>query len=96
MYAIYVYYRVPAEAAKELQARLIAAHTALAVSTGVSGRLLHRSDEPLLWMEVYEGVADREAFFRALEQALSACRVTELIPFSSRKNEVFQEFQPAL
>lgn len=91
-YAFYVYYRVAAETAEALERRVSAAQTALALATGIRGRLLHRSGEPLLWMEIYEGVGDRATFVQALDQVLTAHRVTELLPTASRKSEVFEDF----
>ena len=33
---------------------------------GVSARIMKKVGEPLLWMEVYEGVHDRDEFLSAL------------------------------
>ena len=36
--------------------------------TGVRGRWMHRRDDPLTYMEVYEGVKDEKAFEALLER----------------------------
>jgi len=60
----FVYYRV-AEPAKALLAvgDLLADVEA---RTGVAGRLVARCDDPSTWMEIYEPVADADAFARDL------------------------------
>src|SRR5258706_11717245 len=52
----YVYYRVSAAHVTAARQAVAAMLTLLEQRTSVSGRLLRRQDEPLLWMEVYEGV----------------------------------------
>jgi hypothetical protein len=91
----YVYYRV-------LPTHAAAAKTALALilaqleeRTGVTGRLLQRQNEPLLWMEIYEGVRDGRAFERALEELLVAANFAALLaPGSARKIERFVAAAP--
>ena len=52
----YVYYRVD-PAHSELAAAVVRSfQDQIFCRTGVRGRRLHRRDEPLLWMEVYEPV----------------------------------------
>lgn len=58
----YIYYRVRPGQQGELMAALSAMQAALAEATGVSGRFRRRVDDPLTWMEVYEGVADPREF----------------------------------
>ena len=91
----YVYYRVlpthPA-AAKAALARIL---TQLEERTGVTGRLLQRQDEPLLWMEIYEGVRDAHGFERVLSKLLAAADFTALLaPGSARKTERFVAVAP--
>ncbi|MBK8335467.1 MAG: DUF4936 family protein [Sterolibacteriaceae bacterium] len=43
-------------------AALSAMQAALAEATGISGRFRRRVDDPLTWMEVYEGVGDPRLF----------------------------------
>jgi hypothetical protein len=91
----YVYYRVlptHAAAAKAALARIFAQ---LEERTGVTGRLLQRQDEPLLWMEIYEGVRDAHGFERVLSESLAAADFTALLaPGSVRKIERFVAVAP--
>ncbi|GGY10580.1 DUF4936 family protein [Paludibacterium paludis] len=66
---VYIYYRLTgidspdAETLKAMQAWL-------AEHGGVRGRLMRKCDDATTWMEVYEGIADQEAFAAALSDAL--------------------------
>jgi hypothetical protein len=83
----YVWYRVGRdEAAAELAVRTMMAR--LGCRSGVPGRLLKKRDEPRLWMEVYEGVADADAFERLLAQALDEYDV-EMFLDGARCSECF-------
>jgi Domain of unknown function (DUF4936) len=86
----YVYYRVSAahvRSARQLVATLL---KSLEQRTSISGRLLRRQEEPLLWMEVYEGVRDSAAFEGALAELLDANGLaTFLEPGTTRKTERF-------
>jgi Domain of unknown function (DUF4936) len=67
--AYYVYYRIPGDA--QASARDLAAAVLAGVErrSGVRGRIARRRDDPLTWMEIYEGVVDAAAFERALDEA---------------------------
>ncbi|MCW3481393.1 DUF4936 family protein [Neisseriaceae bacterium JH1-16] len=67
--SLYVYFKLPA-ADTALFQRLSAMQAELAWQTGADARLLHRRDDSLTWMEVYEGIADADAFQAALDAAL--------------------------
>lgn len=86
----YVYYRVlptHVAAAKAALARILAQ---LEERTGVAGRLLQRQDEPLMWMEIYEGVRDGRGFERVLSELLATADFTALLaPGSARTTERF-------
>lgn len=86
----YVYYRVdPARAAAARQT-VAAVLATIEERAGVTGRLLQRQDEPLLWMEVYESVRDPERFEAMLSDLLDTHRFSEfLAPGSARKIERF-------
>ncbi|MEO8740620.1 MAG: DUF4936 family protein, partial [Casimicrobiaceae bacterium] len=91
----YVYYRVlstQVAAARAVIARLFA-H--LEERTGVSGRLLQRQDEPLLWMEIYEGVRDAREFERILAELLAETDfAVYLVPGAERHTERFVAAAP--
>jgi hypothetical protein len=61
----YVYYRITADTAAA-RATIGALMADVEARTGVSGRLLARSDDPSTWMEIYEPVGDPGAFARTL------------------------------
>ncbi|NMG31538.1 DUF4936 family protein [Aromatoleum evansii] len=89
----YVYYRVRADAEHEdAEATVRAMQAALERRTGVAGRLLERRDDAVTWMEVYEGVADPEAFEAALRIETDAHQVADLVePGAARHTERFVE-----
>jgi hypothetical protein len=90
--AYYIYYRVQPARAEELAARMRALQAALRAETGVQGRLMSKRGEPLLWMEVYEGVADAEGFERTLERLVREHGVAAALqPGSPRHLECFVE-----
>ncbi len=57
--------------------------------TGVAGRRLCRRDDPLMWMEIYESVADAVAFERALSQAVDASGLGACLDAGARTTERF-------
>jgi hypothetical protein len=67
---VYIYYRIdPAQA--ETAARAVdTLLAALAPYCSVAPRRLARCDEPALWMEVYQDIADFAAFSRQLDDTL--------------------------
>jgi Domain of unknown function (DUF4936) len=86
----YVYYRVAADRADAARHAVAIMLRRLEQRTTISGRLLRRHDEPLLWMEVYEGVRDTEAFDAALAELLHASNLATLLaPGASRTTERF-------
>lgn len=58
----FIYYRVNAGQAAELTAALATLQAAVQAATGVPGRFRRRLDDPLTWMEIYEGVSDPHRF----------------------------------
>jgi hypothetical protein len=83
----YVWYRVARdEGAADVAVRGMMAR--LGCRAGVAGRLLRKRDEPGLWMEVYEGVADADVFERRLAQALDEFDV-EMFLDGPRRTECF-------
>jgi hypothetical protein len=89
--AYYIYYRVATEQSAACERKVRAVFDAVRATTGVAGRFLKKRNEPLLWMEVYEGVTDSAAFEHALaaavaENGFDAC----LQPGSGRRTECFE------
>ena len=92
----YVYYRVD-------PAREAAAHTALtallaelAATHGIRGHAFRKVGEPLLWMEVYAGLADPDVVMDrvdalARQHGLAAC----LAENQRRHVEQFKPFAPS-
>ena len=64
----YVYYRVTAEQIEELRLSVLELFKTIENKTGIVGRWMHRRDDPLTYMEVYEGVKDEAAFEALLER----------------------------
>lgn len=90
--AFFVYYRVDPSAADSAREQVGMLFERLQQRCGVRGRLLTKHDEPNLWMEVYEGVADGARFEAALRaEAASAGLETALLPGDRRHLECFQE-----
>jgi Domain of unknown function (DUF4936) len=91
----YIYYRVSplqATAARKAVATML---SALEQRTAVIGRLLWRQDEPLLWMEVYEGVREPAAFEAIVAELFATSGLAAFLETGSeRKTERFVAEQP--
>jgi hypothetical protein len=88
----YIYYRVAREHARALEPRVRALQAALAAETGISGRLMKRRGEPLLWREVYEGVEDARGFERVLERLVREHGIGDALQAGSqRRTECFDQ-----
>jgi hypothetical protein len=64
----YVYYKIDQAELAALRALVNAMFQRIEKQTGVRGRWMHRRDDPLTYMEVYEGVTDDKAFEALLER----------------------------
>ncbi len=64
----YVYYRVEAGQIEALRLSVLDLFKVIENKTGILGRWMHRRDDPLTYMEVYEGVNDEAAFDALLER----------------------------
>ena len=62
----YVYYRVDPARLDSLRTEVQKLLERIHRQSGVRGRWMHRRDDPTTYMEVYEGVADDEAFERLM------------------------------
>lgn len=89
-FAYYIYYRVDAACDAELEPRVRAMQVEVERLTGIAGRLMKKRGEPLLWMEVYEGVDDAPHFESALAKLVESYGLsTGLQPGTARKAETF-------
>jgi hypothetical protein len=91
-WSYYIYYRVePSQAAacgEAVRKLLDDVHG----RTGIRGRVLKKRNEPLLWMEIYEHVADEAKFEWELAEAVAAAQIQPLLQSgSSRHTECFAE-----
>jgi hypothetical protein len=84
----YVWYRV-CGATHVARATVDRLQDDVAARTGVRGRLLARVDEPRTWMEIYENVADAQAFDDALDEAIAANRANAIAEAGTRHTERF-------
>jgi hypothetical protein len=82
--AYFIYYRVRHNAAGA-RVRVRAAQRDLASATGVRGRLLRKTDETALWMEVYEPVRAPAAFEAALADAVVRHGLNEILALGSQR-----------
>ena len=64
----YVYYKIESARLAALRALVQALFDEIEKQTGVRGRWMHRRDDPLTYMEVYEDVKDEKAFEALLER----------------------------
>jgi hypothetical protein len=86
----YVYYRVDPARAAAARETIAAVLASIEERAGVTGRLLQRQDEPMLWMEVYESVHDPVRFELMLADLLDTHGFSQfLAPGSARKIERF-------
>ena len=66
---MYVYYRIDPRHLDAAETPIRTLMVQLACRCAGSARLLKKRDQPLVWMEAYEGVVDPDAFERELAQA---------------------------
>ena len=95
MHHYYIYYRVAAKDTTEAELLIRSMQARLACRSGISGRLLKKRDEPGLWMEVYEDIAEPQGFERLLNQAVDEFDIA-LFADGPRHLECFTGEQPAL
>lgn len=90
-YSYYIYYRVAPHQAETCEARVRELLTAIQQITTVTGRLLKKRNEPLLWMEVYENIGDDTKFELELAHAATRLKLGECLQDgSARRSECFE------
>ena len=82
----YIYYRVEQAHAASLEPLIHAMQAVLWKQTGVAGRLLKKRDEPLLWMEIYENVAEAGPFEDALMHEVEKYQVKQFVEAGSQRH----------
>lgn len=94
--AYYIYYRVAAEHSAECEKKIGALLDAVRTTTGIGGRFMKKRGEPLLWMEVYEGVDDSVAFEHALAAAVAKSGFADCLQSGGgRRTECFESMHAA-
>jgi len=73
----YVYYRIDPEQASLAATRIDALLNTMATHCSQPPRRLARCDDPTTWMEIYEGIANSDAFTAALNRAAEALNYGE-------------------
>lgn len=82
----FVYYRVaqPSQAATRATIERLLAH--VKSTTGITGRLLVRTEDPSTWMEIYENIDSETAFEAALAAAVTDCGFTSIVAADSGRH----------
>jgi len=89
-WSYYIYYRVDAGKIAACTTAVQKLLAALQAQTGIQGRVLTKRNEPLLWMEIYEQIADEAKFEWELAEAVAASGISAFLqPGSSRHTECF-------
>jgi hypothetical protein len=90
-YSYYVYYRVAPDKTAACETAVLQLLDVMKHATGIAGRLLRKRAEPLLWMEVYEGVRDDAKFESELAAAAARLGVEEYLQDGgTRRVECFE------
>ena len=89
-FSYYIYYRVAQPDEAQMLVQRIQAE--LKDKTGIDGRLLRKRDDPLTWMEIYEGVADAGSFELCLSAAVRAANFAAVLKTGgARQTECFEQ-----
>lgn len=91
-WSYYIYYRVDAAQAEACAAAVQKLLATMQDRVGISGRVLKKRNEPLLWMEIYEPVSDEAKFEWELAEAVAVSGINALLQAgSARHTECFTE-----
>lgn len=92
----YIYYRVALEHDADARRAIHAMLDEIEAETGIRGIAHRKTTEPLLWMEVYPGVTDSEAFLSLLTQLSSRHGLDACLEAGQRRHvEEFVPLNPA-
>jgi hypothetical protein len=93
--SLYIYYRVRTPELARARALTTLLLDRIDSRFGVRGRVLTRCDEPDLWMEIYEPVADPAVLRAALDEACAQIEFSAILaPGQVRQCECFVESPP--
>jgi len=88
----YIYYRIQPKFASAIESAIQRMQLEIKAQLGIAGRLLKKRDDPALWMEVYENVAENAAFEEVLRLVETETNIVSLLdPGSKRHIECFQD-----
>lgn len=88
----YIYYRVEPGMTKACTTAVDGIFAAIRETTGIAGRLLRKRGEPLLWMEIYEHIADEAQFEWELAEAVGKLNFMDFLQAGSGRHvECFTE-----
>ena len=90
-FACYVYYRVSESHATEASIAAQRITELMRERAGVSARLMKKVGEPLLWMEVYEGVCATDDFLSTLRTCADQVNLQHCLQADSARHvEIFE------
>lgn len=91
-HSCYVYYRVRAERTSEAETQVRTIMRDIGANRPINARLARKVGEPLLWMEVYDGIdGDPAAFVAALDALVARHGLQRLMPDGEHRHvEVFE------
>ena len=87
----YIYYRVPEPHIAEASNAALRLIALMRDATGISSRIMKKVGDPLLWMEVYEGIDEADTFTLSMQNCLSQSGLEQFLePDFTRHVEMFQ------
>jgi hypothetical protein len=90
-FSCYVYYRVSETYAADASVAARQITERMCERTGVTARLMQKVGEPLMWMEVYEGIRETDAFLSSLQDCLEQVGFEHCLQVGSERHiEMFQ------
>ena len=90
-YSFYIYYKVPEQNATSLYGQIRTLQNNIKDKTGITGKLLKKVNDSLLWMEIYENVNDPTTFLNTLQKEISNIELADFFEETQRKVEIFSE-----
>lgn len=91
----YVYYRVAPAQASEAATAARDTIERIRQCTGITGQLMTKVGEPLLWMEVYEDIEDTAAFLEAMRRCVEGSAINRWLDGDRRRHtEMFKAARP--